>query len=441
MRKRAHDLPMRYFFLLLFLSGWVRGISAAVSPAAGLVDAEEANEVRLERLAATKGLPALVDHLARELKERPRPYIKAWYANYLLYGDAMGLKEMADPRRGFALAQEAAAEGSLFGLELVGRAHGDGRGTPRNVPEALRLLREAAARDRDTAMGELAKYHFFGAGVPLDRAAAEEWARKAACRGATVTMLRIAEWWEDPKYTPSPNRAKANALYYEVGELGSREALAVLRERAKKGDADAERLTHLDLVVSSTRGYDALPTKLKASAAWLEANAGPDDLPAQLALAELLMEREGPVFNAAKARAKLERAVGAGSDEARAMLALMAWRGIGQKKDEAAAVAVWRELADKGNARALNQLGWLHWWGNGEKHGLPKDAAKSFALCQQAAGLGYWAAQLNLAECHAHGIGTPVNYHLAVKYYRLLESRRYIHATRMKNRILAMVKD
>jgi TPR repeat protein len=46
-----------------------------------------------------------------------------------------------------------------------------------------------------------------------------------------------------------------------------------------------------------------------------------------------------------------------------------------------------------------------------------------------------------VAECYAHGIGVQKNYFLAAKYYGILEDRRYKDAHRMKERILAMVKD
>lgn len=427
---------IRCIFGLLPLAG------AAETREPTLRESEETYELRLVRVMRAKGMRALIEHLAEEYAKNPKPYVKAWYANYLLYGANFGLKDLADPPRGFALAEESRKEGSLFGLELVGRAWGDGKGTThRDVTKAMHYLREAAERGRDSAMCELGKFYFFGAGVPKDRQLAEDWMRKAACRGATAGMVNLAEWWENPEYAGVTDTAKTLALYYEAGWLGDRVARDRLRERAKQGNKDAERYVHLDLVVASVAGYDPLPTKLRAAVKWLEANASPDDLVAQLALAEVMMEREYVVFNPDAAKAKVERARAAGSDDARALEAMMAWRGIGRKKDEAAAVAIWQELAARGDARGLNQLGWLHWWGNGKKYGLPKDEVKAFTLCQRAADLGYWAGQLNVAGCYSHGIGVAMNYHLAAKYYGTLENRRYKYAARMKERMLAHVKD
>lgn len=427
-------------FALAFLA-FSTGLSAAPAVTDRMDEAEETYELRLERVLRTKGQKALIAHLERELKERPRPYVKAWYANYLLYGAEFGLKELSDPVRGFALAKESCDEGSLFGLELVGRAYSDGRGTERSLPQALEHLNRAVMRDRHTAMAEIGKLYFFGMGVPKNHVLAETWIRSAATRGAYGPMDALAEWWENPQYVGTPDRAKANALYYEVGNLGSSHARAVLVKRAKAGDMDARKYVHLDLVVVSVCGHSPLPSELKAAVKWLEANASPDDARVQLALAEVMIERELAVYNVEAAKAKLARLVAAGHDDAKSVQADMAWRGIGQKKDEAAAIATWRELALRSNGRGLNQMGWLSWWGAGEKFGVPKDAAQAFKMTKESADLGYWAGQLNVATAYAHGIGVPKNYFMAAKYYGILEDRRYKGARVMKDRILAMVKD
>lgn len=436
-------LSSRLIFLAvgLCLAGGVRA-RAADAKVPSIVETEELYELRIERLLKAKGTKALVAHLEREVKERPRPYVKAWYANYLLYGVEFGLKDVADPVRGFALAQEAQAEGSLFGLELVARAWGDGRGAPqRDLAKAVSLLGEAAHRRRNSAMSELGKYYFFGLGVPEDRNLAELWVRDAACRGATGGMVQVAEWWENPQYTPKPDPAKALALYFEAAELGDRPARALLRERAKKGEREAQKYVHLGLLTEAVQGGDPLPSKLREAVKWLEANAAADDLPVQLALADVMKERRLVVCDIEAAKKKLARAAAAGSDDARAMQAMLAWLGIGQKADPAGAVAVWSELAKKNNGYALNQLGWAHWWGNAKSEGLEKDAAKAFHYCKRSADLGYWAGQLNLAECYNHGLGTEVNYFFAAKYYGILADRGYRSAREMKERILALVKD
>lgn len=407
-----------------------------------VVEAEETYQLRLERVMKQKGLPAMVEFLAKEMKENPRPYVKAWYANYLIYGEEFGLKGVANPSRGYFLARESAEEGALFGLELMGRAWGDGKGAPYRDPvKAVEYLRKAVDQGRNSAMSELSKFYFFGAGVPKDWNEAERWAREAAYRGASAGMMQMAGWLENPQYAGTPDPAKALALYYEVGELCSSEARAIVRERAKKGEQLAQKYAYLGFIRVAKEGGSQLPAKLREAVKWLEANAAKDDLPVQLALADVMMEKMLVVYDLTAAKEKLARAAAAGSDDARTMQAEMTWRGLGQKADERAAAEQWRELAARGNARALNWMGWLHWWGEGQKYGVEKDAQKAYDMCRRAAELGHWAAQKNLADCYAHGIGVEVNYFLAAKYYGILEDRGYLSAAKMKNRILALVKD
>lgn len=384
----------------------------------------------------------MLEVLRHDLAERPRPHVKAWYANYLLYGEELGVKDFSDPKRGFALAQESRAEKSLFGLELVGRAYGDGRGPGyRDTSEAVKYLEEAAAKGRDSAMCELSKFYFLGRGVKKDQTKAEELAFRAGWQSATDGLMHLAVWWEDPRYVGTPDHAKALALYYAAAELGVGEARQKLRQLATAGDSLAEKYTKLDFVVGAREGATAYPVQVKAAVRWLDEHASADDIPVQIALAELMMERLGPVYDAKAARTKLTRSAAAGSDEAQNQLAWMAWRGIGQKSDPAAAVATWRVLSEKHNAGALNAIGWLSWWGNGEKYGVQKDARTAFASCRQAADLGDWMAQRNVADCYAHGIGTEVNYYLAAKYYQMIEQRGFVRGRDMKQRMLAAVKD
>lgn len=425
--------------LLAFFGRLFAGDSAADR---ALLDAEETYHLRLERVIRAKGNAGVVERLKVDFASNPRPYVKAWYASYLLYANEYGVPEFSDPKRGFALAKEAQAEGSLYGLELVGRAWGDARGTSfRDTRKALECLKEAASRGSPTAMAELSKYYYFGRGVRVDRQEADQWALKAAWRGSTAGLMNLAEWWDGGVNKAERDPAKANELYYEAAEYGSEGGAKALSERAKAGDPSALKYMYLAFVVGAREGAVAYPVFLKKAVAWLDENAPADDWRVQLALADVMIEKLGAVYSPAKAREKMERAAAAGVDDARAVLAEMAYRGIGQKAEPAKAVAVWRELAEKGNARALNRIGWLSWWGNGAKYGVSKDAATAFDLCRRAADLGYFVAQRNVADCYAHGIGTEKNYYLAAKYYGILDRRGFIEAKRQKDRMLASLDD
>ncbi|HVU36064.1 MAG TPA: hypothetical protein VHE61_21665 [Opitutaceae bacterium] len=432
----------RILILALFLGIGGRAWAADFTPRDfAFREEEDAYQIRLARTMNEKGSRAMIAQLQHDLATNPRPYVQAWYANYLLYGGAFGLPDLVDPKRGFALAKEAMNGGSSYGLELVGRAYGDGVGPGyRDTPRAFRYVSEAAALGRATAMCQLATYYYFGVGVKRDRSKAVEWARRAGWLGATAGIMGVAEWLADPKYGPVDDVLSLE-LYYEAGEMGQRDARKHIEELAKKGDPAAAKYERLSFIVDGRQGAVARPAYVKQAARWLEQHTAPDDWEVQVVLAETMMEKLGPIYDAKAAREKLNRAAAAGNDDARALLGVMAWRGIGQKADPAAAITLWRQTADKGNALGLNWLGWVYWWGNAEKYGVPKDASKAFTLCRQAADLGYWRAQFNVADLYVHGIGTPKNYYLALKYYSILRRNGFIQARELEDRVLAMVKD
>lgn len=423
--------------LLCLIFSFALGASSRAELSRERLDAEATNELRLERILVAKGHRALFQHLEAEMARNPQPYTKAWYANYLIYGDLFQLPDVMDQKRGFALAKESMTEGSLFGTELVGRAYGDGRGPGfRDTMASTRYLKKAAEQGRDSAMCELAKFYFLGRpGIPANRDEGERWARQGGWLGATAGLSYLAEWWEDPKYTNPPDPERALALHFEVAQLGCAPSRQLIHARATAGDERALKYEKLMYLVDAREGAVAYPSHIKAAVKWLLEHAG-EEPRVQIAIAELLMEKRGPVYDGKLARELLTKAAATGNDDARELLAMMAWRGIGQKADPMAAIATWRELAEKGNARALNSYGWIHWWEKAEKHGIPKDARKAYELCRRSADLGHWRALFNVAHCYAHGVGTELNYHLAVKYYDLLEKRGYISAREMKDRVL-----
>jgi TPR repeat protein len=378
-----------------------RAAAADSTVPATLSDAEATYELRVERVQRAKGIPAAFEMVKKDFAANPRPYAKAWYAKFLLFGAESDLKDVADPKRGFALAKESQAEGCVLGTELVGLAWLNGRGTPyKSTPQGVKLIREAAERGSATASRELADCYFGGRGMSRDIAKAIDWARTACARGNVDGLWDLAGWLEDPQFTQPTQPATALQLYFEILQFGDDAALKVLKERAAKGDVAAQKYVYLDTVWEREVGGTAYPVQVRAAVKWLESHAAPDDQPVQLILAEMMMERLGPIYDPKAAREKLTRAAAAGSDDARALLAMMAWRGIDQKTDGAAAIAMWRELAGRG-----------------------------------------WRAQFNLANCYMEGIGVEVNYHLAAKYYGILARKGYFHAGEMRDRALAYVKD
>ena len=77
--------------------------------------------------------------------------------------------------------------------------------------------------------------------------------------------------------------------------------------------------------------------------------------------------------------------------------------GAYERKDFAAAIAVWRPLAEAGNAEAQTLLGAMYWSGEGVTRDH-KEAAKWYL---RAAEKGYARAQNDIGFMYGFGEGTP----------------------------------
>ncbi len=74
-----------------------------------------------------------------------------------------------------------------------------------------------------------------------------------------------------------------------------------------------------------------------------------------------------------------------------------------QRKDFATAIAVWRPLAEQGNAEAQTLLGAMYWSGEG----VPRDHAEAAKWYLRAAQQGYARAQNNIGFMYGFGEGVP----------------------------------
>lgn len=433
------------FRLLLLLTVFASTLYAAESPPLATAignEPEETFELRLEQVLITKGPAALLERIQREVAINPRPYAVAWLAHYRIYGDLLGTPKFHDQAAGYTLARQAMEGGSLMAKELVGRAIIDGRGPDRNTNAAMAvaLLREAAEAGRYTAMGELGKLYFFGAGVPKDLALAEVWARRAAYRGYPAMLNYFGHWKEEGTGGHPIDVDKACGYYLEAALRGNATAAKRLGELAKTGNRTAIKCEHLRTLAFVAMGGDITGKKLKRAVATLE-QGWPDDPTVLVAVAEVRLERQLIVFDVKLANQMLAKAAALGSSDARYQQAEILRRGIGRKKDPAAALQLLEELAKEGNAAAIGRLGWMHYWGADESKAIQRDPAKAFQLVRDAAHLGDRWSVMNVAFAHEHGIGTSVNYYLAARYYSIAEDLGFVEARRRRASALAAVKD
>jgi TPR repeat protein len=105
-----------------------------------------------------------------------------------------------------------------------------------------------------------------------------------------------------------------------------------------------------------------------------------------------------------------------GDAEAEDTVGVMYKNGWGVKKDEAAAMTWWRKAAEGGNAKAQYSLGLAYKTGNPP---VTKDYAAAARWFLKAAGQGSWQADLQLGGMYANGLGVKPDYIEAYMWYRL----------------------
>lgn len=98
-----------------------------------------------------------------------------------------------DYKKAFELAHEAADNGSVSSMALLGACYDDGMGTSINKKKALEWYKKAAQGGHVTAMRYIGIIYYAGEGnVAEDKSEAEKWFRKAAANGdeESIEILR-----------------------------------------------------------------------------------------------------------------------------------------------------------------------------------------------------------------------------------------------------------
>jgi hypothetical protein len=133
----------------------------------------------------------------------------------------------------------------------------------------------------------------------------------------------------------------------------------------------------------------------------LSALAATGDTRSMLGLAYMRLNPESPRYNPKEAAELLERAAATGEPEAQFELAKLLETGIGAPPDPARALALYEQAAAQGFADAINDLGFLHYYGS---LGLPKDQARALDLFRQVADLRHPEAMFNFAALIDDGL-------------------------------------
>jgi len=135
----------------------------------------------------------------------------------VLHGQA--LLDAGDAPGALGWFTAAAGAGDAMALNMVGRCHEMGWGTPADATAALGWYRRAADAGLDWGQYNLAGLLWRGAGTPADRPQALEWYRRAAAQGHAKSLNILGRFLEEG-WEAAPDPRAAAALYARAAEGG-----------------------------------------------------------------------------------------------------------------------------------------------------------------------------------------------------------------------------
>ncbi len=275
--------------------------------------------------------------------------------------------------------RQAADAGHALAMAMVGWLYDQGLGVQMDNAEGMRWFRKASDAGNINAMTNLAHGYLNGSGVAKDYAEALRWYRKAADGGNAGAMSQVGYIYGNGFGVPT-NYPEAMRWYLKGAEAGAPTAMfnaGLFYENGTGVKADRDQ---------------AIVWYRKAAAA---GNDGAKD-----ALKRLNVDGAAPSISAPT---KVDPA----ALYTRATERLNA-------KDYAAAMPLYREAADAGNASAMSQVGYM--FGNGL--GVPVNYPEALRWYLKGAEGGESAAMFNAALFYENGNGTRIDRNQAIVWYR-----------------------
>ena len=313
-------------------------------------------------------------------------------------------------RDGIKLLHEAANEGNVKAMNILGMAYCDGQIAGfivgRKPVEAVKWFSKAAELGHLGAMNELGQMYLFGEGVEKDIDKAIELLIEAANLGNAQSMFILGRLYHFGDKIPR-NEQKAFEWYSRAAENGmlpARKNLLLLKNfmaRIEKlgDDTDAIAKAHeaetLFLAGATKQNIDEKLNCFEKSAALGNADA-------LASIGTMYLNGYGVKKDVNKARELLQKAVDAGSALALGALGVMYESGTGVEKNYAKALKYFQRAADKGDEQAMANLGRMYLSGKGVKK-EKKDFDKAFEWLKKSVELGNVAAVNNLARMHYEG--------------------------------------
>ena len=291
-----------------------------------------------------------------------------------------------------ALAVEFYAKGAAAGNPIaevnLGAMMKDGTASAEGTPSlsaAVAYFQRAARQGHPIGALNLAMLYRDGAGVALDYAEAAKWFKVAADMGNARAQYELGQIYYGGR--------DAQGGYHDMGvPRDQAEGDRLTKLAADQGYADALDSIALDAALPFEVGMseiDPAPLYKKALDAYAR-DAAEGSAHAQFMLGEYYRYCWGASQDPTKAYAPYKAAADAGVTDALNAVAEMAEKGEGVGKDEAAAAAIYRQLAGQGYAAAEYNLARMTASGLG---GLAQDRAEAMRLYKLAAQHGSGFAQ------------------------------------------------
>lgn len=314
---------------------------------------------------------------------------KAWQAGDFVYVRE-GLKHLAEQ------------EGTALASYRYGRVLLEGRGGPRNIPEAMRWLDKAAAQNQVEAMTLLARIHLSGESLASDDSGiqvpelspsrASELLARAAALGGSEAQFLLGQLYLTGTGVDADRKTAFN-WYLAAAEQGHTEAQYVLSQAYEAG-----------------MGTDADP---EAAVLWLRKAAGAGHLPAQFYLALRLEQGTGTPQATGEALQWYRRAAENGLPIAQRELGTHYLRGEIVEQNTAEGLRWLQAAAEAGESGSMANLGYAYATGMG----VEQNDATAAQWYAQASQHGLGRAMIALAALYETGRGVEQNMDAALSLY------------------------
>ena len=301
-------------------------------------DPEAQTTLALALHAATLLKPDDVQALRLLHKAADRGYVAAQESLGIFYEIGVGMEKPA-PQEALQWYRKAIAQGSLDAMTNMALMFLDGKGVPKDPPQAIGWFLKAAEGGEATAQYNLALIYARGKDVPQDYNESLRWLTAAADHDVMPAIMDVASFYLHPPDNRAADVNRAVHYYEKAAGLGSVPAQTML------GDIFAN-------------GADGKPDHARA-VTWYRKAAEHGDPGAQFGLALRYAMGQGVPPDLEQAFRLFKAAADQGEPRAQYDLATMYEEGRGTPADAGLAQHYFQLVAERGMSQAQFRLGRL----------------------------------------------------------------------------------